>query len=75
LDYDSKIQNYETNLIPLTEQAFKLALINYSNGRIDFQALSNVATSWHNVQRDYNSAVAGYLTAYSTYGQVIGEDL
>ena len=71
----TKLENYEKHLLPLSERSFKLALTNYSIGKIDFQALSDTAIAKRSMQSDYNTAIANYLTAYSTYGQFIGKDL
>ena len=69
-----KIENYEKHLIPLVDQSFNLALANYSTGKTDFQTLSDTANTRRNLKRDYAAAVMNYLTNYSTYGQLIGED-
>ena len=71
----SKIENYEKHLIPLSDQSFRLALINYSNGKVDFQTLSDTATSRRAIKLAYASAVVSYLTNYATYGQLIDEEL
>ncbi len=69
-----KIENYEKHLIPLVDQSFNLALTNYSTGKTDFQTLSDTANTRRNLKRDYAAAVMNYLTNYSTYGQLVGED-
>lgn len=69
-----KIENYEKHLIPLVDQSFNLALTNYSTGKTDFQTLSDTANTRRNLKRDYASAVMNYLTNYSTYSQLVGED-
>jgi outer membrane protein TolC len=71
----AKLKNYEEHLIPLAEQSLKLALVNYSTGKIEFQELSDAANAKRNLKRDYNAMIVNYLTTYSTYGQLIGEDL
>lgn len=70
-----KLENYEKHLLPLARQSFKLALTNYGLGKIDFQTLSDTAATMRGIESDYNTAIANYLMAYSTYGQLIGEDL
>lgn len=72
---EAKLANYEDHLLPIAQQSFKLALINYSNGKIDFQALSQSANSRRATERDYNNTVINYLMAYANYGQLIGQDL
>jgi outer membrane protein TolC len=73
--FSAKLKNYEDNLIPLARQSLKLALVNYSSGKIEFQELSDAANAKRNLERDYNAMIVNYLTTYSTYGQLIGEDL
>jgi outer membrane protein TolC len=70
-----KNENSEQRLLPLSQQAFNLALINYSSGKIDFQTLADTATAMRGYKRDYASNLVAYLNAYTAYGQLIGEDL
>ena len=70
-----KIDNFEKHLLPLSEQSFNLALVNYGSGKIDFQTLSDTASARRAQRQAYAQAVTGYLTNYATYGQLIGEDL
>jgi cobalt-zinc-cadmium efflux system outer membrane protein len=70
-----KIDNYQQHLMPLAEQSLTLAIINYGVGKIDFQTLSDTATMRRNTKRDFQTALVNYLTAYTTLGQLIGEDL
>jgi outer membrane protein, heavy metal efflux system len=72
---ETKIENFEKHLLPLAEQSFNLALINYSSGKIDFQTLSDTAGARRTARLNYATAITAYLTNYSTYGQLIGEDL
>jgi len=72
---EKKIHNYEQHLIPLAEQALNLALINYSAGKIDFQALSDAATTRRNTKRDYLVAVTNYLVGYAQLSQLLGEEV
>ena len=69
-----KISNYEQHLLPLTEQALTLALINYSAGKIDFQTLVDAASAKRNVRRDYLTSLTNYQTSYTQLGQLIGEE-
>jgi len=73
--YASKIENFEKHLLPLVEQSFNIALVNYSAGKIDFQTLSDTATARRAQKQSYYQAVSNYLTNYASYGQLIGEDL
>jgi len=73
--FSAKLKNYEEHLIPLAQQSLKLALVNYGNGKIEFQELSDAASAKRNLERDYNAMIVNYLAAYSTYGQLIGENL
>jgi len=70
-----KIKNYEQHLLPLANQSFKIALTNYGLGKIDFQTLSDTAATKRGMESDYNTTLLNYLIMYSTYGQLIGEDL
>lgn len=70
-----KILKFEQRVLPLSDQAFRLALIAYSAGKIDFQTLSDTAMSRRQTRLNYATAVVNYLTTYATYGQLIGEDL
>ena len=70
-----KIENYEKHMMPLSDQSFQLALVNYGSGKIDFQTLSDTANTRRGIKRDYYSAILNYLTNYAIYGQIIGEDL
>jgi outer membrane protein TolC len=70
-----KIQRFESRMLPLSDQAFKLALIDYSSGKIDFQTLSDTATARRQTRLSYATAVVNYLTTYATYGQLMGEEL
>jgi outer membrane protein TolC len=72
---EQKIKKFETRILPLSDQAFNLALTDYSSGRIDFQTLSDTATSRRQARINYATAVVTYLTSYATYEQLIGEDL
>lgn len=70
-----KLKINEDHLLPLSEQALSLALINYSAGKIDFQTLAGAAASRRTVRHDYLAAVVTYLTTYSSLGQLLGEEL
>ena len=70
-----RLENNEQHLLPLSEQALSLAMINYSAGKIDFQTLMDAATSRRNIRHDYLAAVVNYLTNYATLGQLLGEEL
>jgi outer membrane protein TolC len=71
----AKLETYKEHLLPLSEQTLKLAVINYSSGKIDFQTLADATSVWRSTRRDFYSNVVGYCTAYFTLGQLIGEDL
>ncbi len=72
---EQRLENNEQHLLPLSEQALSLALINYSAGKIDFQTLVDTASSRRNIRRDYLTAVVNYLNNYATLGQLLGEEL
>ncbi len=72
---NKKILNYEDHLLDLSEQALKIALVSYSSGKIDFQTLSDTATARRQIRHDYYGLIINYLTSYSAYGQLIGEEL
>jgi len=71
----SKIKNYEEHLVPLSEQSFNIALVSYSSGKIDFQSLADTATARRNIKKDYFTILSSYLTNYSSFGQLLGEEL
>jgi outer membrane protein TolC len=70
-----KIENFEKHVLPLSEQALNLALIDYSSGKADFATLAATAAARRTARLNYATAVVAYLTNYATYGQLIGEDL
>ena len=70
----AKIQNYENHLLPVVEQAFNIALISYSSGKIDFPNLADTAAARRNTKRDYYSTLVNYATTYAGYGRLIGEE-
>jgi outer membrane protein TolC len=70
-----KIENFEKHLLPLSEQALNLALIDYSSGKADFPTLAATAAARRQARLSYATAVVAYLTNYAAYGQLIGEDL
>lgn len=69
-----KIENFEKHILPLAEQALKLALIDYSSGKVDFSTLAGTAAALRQSRLSYATAVVTYLTNYATYGQLVGED-
>jgi cobalt-zinc-cadmium efflux system outer membrane protein len=71
---EEKIANFEKRILPLSDQAFKLALLDYSSGKVDFQTLASTATSRRQARLSYATAVVNYLSTYATYGQLIGEE-
>lgn len=71
----SKLTTYENHLLPLSEQALKIALISYSTGKIDFQTLVDTANVRRNTRRDFAAAMGNYVTQLSTLGQLMGENL
>jgi outer membrane protein, heavy metal efflux system len=70
-----KLENYQQHLLPLAEQTLNLALVNYSSGKIDFQAVTDAATAWRGTRKDFYALVVSYLTTYFSIGQLTGEDL
>jgi outer membrane protein TolC len=72
---DKKIRNFEAHILPLAEQSLRLAIIDYSTGKVDFQTLADTASARRQARINYANAVVTYLTTYSTFGQLIGEDL
>lgn len=72
---ETKIANFEAHILPLTEQSLNLAIINYGAGKIDFQTLADTATARRVNRQNYLSTVTAYYNAYTTIGQLIGEDL
>ena len=71
---ESKISNFEEHLLPVVDQSLSLAIINYGTGKVDFQTLSDTAAARRNTRQTYLTTIMNYLTAYSTIGQLIGED-
>jgi len=71
----SKLGIYQDQLLPLSELALKMALINYGTAKIGFQDLAAAATALWSTRSTYNSLLASYASAYTNFGQLIGEDL
>jgi outer membrane protein TolC len=71
----SKILNYEEHLIPLADQALKIAFSAYSSGKLDFQSLTATASQKRSLMKDYYTQLYNYKLALSAYGQLLGEDL
>lgn len=71
---DKKILNYEDHLLDLSEQALKIAMVSYSSGKVDFQTLSDTATARRQIRHDYYGLIINYLTSYSAFGQLVGEE-
>lgn len=69
-----KIEQFEKHILPMSDQSFKLAVTDYSSGRIGFQELADTASTRRQVRLNYATAVVNYLTNYATYAQLIGED-
>jgi hypothetical protein len=53
----------------------KLALINYGTGKIGFQDLAGAAAGLWSTRSTYYTLLAGDVTAYAQYGQLVGEEL
>jgi outer membrane protein TolC len=70
-----KLENYQQHLLPLAEQTLSLALVNYSSGKIDFQAVTDAAKAWRGTRKDFYALVVNYFTTYFSIGQLTGEDL
>jgi len=71
----TKLALYKDHLLPLSETTLKLALINYGTGKIQFQDLAAAAAGLWNNRSTYYSLLAGYVSQYTQYGQLIGEEL
>jgi|GEM_PF-1862985 len=72
---EEKVRNFEQHILPLAEQSLRLALTDYSSGKADFPTLAATAASRRQAYQTYLQTVVNYLTTYSSYGQLIGEDL
>lgn len=70
----TKIENFEKHILPLSEQSLNLALIDYSSGKVDFQTLSDTATARRQARLNYAATVVAYLTNYATYNQLIARE-
>jgi cobalt-zinc-cadmium efflux system outer membrane protein len=72
---NTKILNYENHLLGLSEQSLRIALASYSSGKIDFQTLADSAAARRQIRHDYYGLIVNYLTSFSAYGQLLGEEL
>jgi len=71
----AKLTLYKDHLLPLSEATLKMALINYGTGKIQFEDLAAAAAGLWTNRSTYYSLLAGYVGAYTQYGQLIGEEL
>jgi hypothetical protein len=74
-DNAAKLALYKDHLLPLSEVTLKLALINYGTGKIQFEDLAAAAAGLWGNRSAYYTLLAGYVTEYNQYGQLIGEQL
>jgi outer membrane protein TolC len=76
LDDDAaKLALYKRHLLPLSELTLKLALTNYGTGKIQFEDLAAAAAGLWSNRSAYYTLVAGYLSEYTQYGQLVGDEL
>jgi outer membrane protein TolC len=74
-DNATKLVLYKDHLLPLSEATLKMALTNYGTGKIQFEDLAAAAAGLWSNRSTYYSLLAGYVGAYTQYGQLIGEEL
>jgi cobalt-zinc-cadmium efflux system outer membrane protein len=74
-DNAAKLALYKDHILPLSEMCMKLALINYGTGKIGFQDLAGAAAGLWSTRSTYYTLLAGDVTAYAQYGQLVGEEL
>ena len=74
-DNATKLALYRDHLLPLSEATLKMALTNYGTGKIQFEDLAAAAAGLWSNRSTYYSLLAGYVGAYTQYGQLIGEEL
>jgi len=74
-DNATKLALYKDHLLPLSEATLKMALTNYGTGKIQFEDLAAAAAGLWSNRSTYYSLLAGYVGAYTQYGQLIGEEL
>ena len=70
-----KIMVYQNHLLILSDLSFKLALMSYGSGKIDFQELSDTTQARLRIRHDYYGLIVHYMTSYSKLGELIGENL
>lgn len=76
LDDDaSKLGLYKRHILPLSEVTLKLALTNYGTGKIQFEDLAAAAAGLWGNRSAYYTLVEAYITQYTQYGQLVGEEL
>ena len=71
----TKLENYKANLIPTSERASRLALANYSYGKVDYPTLTAATQAWVNSKVEYEVILTDYLTSIAELEQTIGGDL
>ncbi|HTB23517.1 MAG TPA: TolC family protein [bacterium] len=74
-DNAAKLVIYRKHLMPLSEVTLKLALTNYGTGKIQFEDLAAAAAGLWSTRSAYYTLVESYLTEYTQYGELIGEEL
>lgn len=70
-----RLQNHSTRLIPVSEKSFKVALVNYGYGKVDYPALSAAAEAWFGAQDEYYSLLESYAAAEADLEALIGGPL
>ena len=72
---DDKLGNYTSDLIPISEKAFHVALHNYSFGKIDYSTLTNSADSFVNSRLEYEALLTTYLITRAELEELVGGEL
>jgi hypothetical protein len=74
-DNAAKLALYKEHLLPLSQVTLKLALTNYGTGKIQFEDLAAAAAGLWGNRSAYYTLVDTYVTEYTQYGQLVGEEL
>jgi cobalt-zinc-cadmium efflux system outer membrane protein len=74
-DNAAKLVLYKDHLLPLSEMTLKLALTNYGTGKIQFEDLAAAAAGLWGNRSAYYTLLQGYVSQYTQYGQLVGEEL
>lgn len=70
-----QLENHSARLLPISEKSFKIALVNYSYGKVDYPALSASAEGWFGTQDSYYSLLDSYAAAYADLEALVGGPL